>query len=339
MAKYCVRKPFTALVAVIMILVLGVVSFTGMTTDLLPAIELPYVMVMTTYPGASPEKVESSVTAPLEAGLGTVNGVVTVSSNSSENVSMITLEFENDTNMDSAMVKLSTAVDQIKSVLPKTAQSPMLMQLSPDMLPVMIATIHMDDTNLFKLSDFTKESIIPTLERQAGVASVNSTGLVERSVEIRLDEEKINDVNTRILANVDSQLADAKKELDDAKKEVAEGRAKLDSGRVSLQSEQEKASQKLGDASAQLDSAIAAAQSLANQKTALEVSKKALETEQAGYKQGLEKLEEGLAQMETAKNSLTAAKGGLDLLIHSCELASVDPAVPFTELLECSELP
>lgn len=339
MAKYCVKKPFTALVAVIMILVLGVVSFTGMTTDLLPAIELPYVMVMTTYPGASPEKVEATVTAPLEAGLGTVNGVVTVSSTSSENVSMVTLEFENGTNMDSAMVNLSTAVDQIKSILPETAQNPMMMQLSPDMLPVMVATFHMDDADLFQLSDFTNDTIIPTLERQAGVASVNSTGLVERSVEIRLDEDKIDEVNTRILASVDDQLADARKELQDAQKAVADGRAQLDSGRASLQSEQDKAAQKLGDASAQLDSAIAAAQSLANQKTSLEVSKKALETEQAGYKQGLEKLEEGLSQLEEGKSSLTAAKGGLDLLVHTAEMAGVDPAVPFAELLASSSLP
>ena len=75
MPKFCVKKPYTVVVAVIMVLVLGVISFMNMTTDLLPAIELPYVVVVTTYPGASPERVETSVTAVLEAGLGTVNGV------------------------------------------------------------------------------------------------------------------------------------------------------------------------------------------------------------------------------------------------------------------------
>ena len=79
MPKFSVKKPFTIVVGVIMLLVLGFVSFTRMTTDLLPSMNIPYLIVVTTYPGASPEKVESSVTQPLEAGLGTVNGVEDVS--------------------------------------------------------------------------------------------------------------------------------------------------------------------------------------------------------------------------------------------------------------------
>lgn len=339
MAKYCVKKPFTALVAVIMILVLGVVSFTGMTTDLLPAIEPPYVMVATAYPGASPEKVEAAVTAPLEAGLGTVNGVVSVNSRSSENLSMVTLQFEDGTNMDSAMVKLSTAVDQIKSHLPDTAQNPIMMQMSPDLLPVMVASIHMDDSDLFQLSDFTQESIIPSLERQSGVASVNSTGLVEQSVEIRLDEAKIQDLNTRILASVDSQLAQAKQELDNAQKAVNDGRAELAGGKSKLQSEQEQTVNKLAQASAQLDSAIASAQSLAGQKTSLEVSRKALETEQVGYKEALKQLEGGLNQLNAGVEKLTQAKTGLDLLTKVGDLVHTDPSVPIQQILDGSTLP
>ena len=75
--QFSVRKPYTVLVAVVLVLVLGVISFTGMTTDLLPAMELPYVVVMTTYPGASPEKIETTVTKPLEAVLGTTGGIKT----------------------------------------------------------------------------------------------------------------------------------------------------------------------------------------------------------------------------------------------------------------------
>ena len=312
MAKYCVKKPFTALVAVIMILVLGVVSFTGMNTDLLPTMELPYVMVVTTYPGASPEKVEAAVTAPLEAGLGTVNGVVTVNSSSGENVSMVSLKFENGTNMDSAMVKLSTAVDQVKGFLPDTAQSPMIMQLSPDMMPVMIASIHMDDADLFELSDFAQKNIIPTLERQAGVANVGPTGLVQQSIEIKLDEAKIDDINTKVLANVDSKLADAKADLTEAQKAVSDGRAELESGKTSLQDEQTKTADKLAQAGTQLDSAIAQAQSLASQKTALEASKAALEAEKKGYADGLKQMDDGLAQLTEGIGKLTTAKSGME---------------------------
>ena len=97
MSKFSVKKPFTVLVAVVMLLVLGIVSFTKMTTDLLPSISLPYILVITTYPGASPEKVENDVTQVLESALGTVNGVENVTSVSNENYSMITLEFAEET--------------------------------------------------------------------------------------------------------------------------------------------------------------------------------------------------------------------------------------------------
>lgn len=339
MTKYFVKKPFTALVVVIMIIVLGIVSFSGMTTDLLPAMELPYVMVVTTYPGASPEKVETAVTAPLEAALGTVNGVVTVSSSSKENVSMLSLEFENGTNMDSAMVKLSTAIDQVKSYLPDTAQNPMLMQISPDMLPVMIASIDMDDADLFELSEFAQDKIIPNLERQAGVASVTPTGLVAQSVEVRFDEAKIEDVNTRILAGTDDALGEARNELNKAQQAVTTGKAELEKGKKELQAKQEQMTRELADGSAQLDSAIAQAQSLASEKNTLEVNRQALEAERKGYAEGLSQLEAPLAQLEAAAGDLQKAKAGLDFLVSSLEFAGVDAAVPLTDLIAAAPLP
>lgn len=285
MSKYCVKKPYTVVVAVVMVIVLGVISFMNMVTDLLPAMELPYVVVVTTMPGASPEQVESQITAPLEAGLGTVNGVTNVTSTSSENVSTVVLEFDGGTNMDSAMVNLSTAVDQVRGALPDTAGNPMLLQISPDMLPVMIAAVDMEGMDIYQLTDFASETVIPAFERQPGVASVSGTGLVEKSVEIRLSEEKIEAVNTKVLASVDEELADAKAELDDAKKKVDDGRAELESGKTALENQQGDTAAELADASAQLDSAIAQAQALASQQTALEASKAALEAEKKGLEQ------------------------------------------------------
>lgn len=285
MSKYCVKKPYTVVVAVVMVIVLGVISFFNMVTDLLPAMELPYVVVVTTMPGASPEQVESQITAPLEAGLGTVNGVTNVTSTSSENVSTVVLEFDGGTNMDSAMVNLSTAVDQVRGVLPDTAGNPMLLQISPDMLPVMIAAVDMEGMDIYQLTDFASGTVIPAFERQAGVASVSGTGLVEKSVEIRLNEEKIEAINTRVLASVDEELADARAELNDAQKKVEDGRAELESGKTALENQQNDTAAELANASAQLDSAIAQAQALASQQTALEASKAALEAEKKGMEQ------------------------------------------------------
>ena len=307
MSKYCVKKPYTVVVAVVMVIVLGVISFMNMVTDLLPAMELPYVVVVTTMPGASPEQVESQITAPLEAGLGTVNGVTNVTSTSSENVSTVVLEFDGGTNMDSAMVNLSTAVDQVRGALPNTAGNPMLLQISPDMLPVMIAAVDMEGMDVYQLTDFASETVIPAFERQAGVASVSGTGLVEKSVEIRLNEEKIEAINTKVLASVDEELADAKAELDDAKKKVEDGRAELESGKTALENQQGDTAAELADASAQLDSAIAQAQALASQQTALEASKAALEGEQKAL-EGYSMLNAAFAGLES---TLLEQMGGL----------------------------
>lgn len=307
MSKYCVKKPYTVVVAVVMVIVLGVISFMNMVTDLLPAMELPYVVVVTTMPGASPEQVESQITAPLEAGLGTVNGVTNVTSTSSENVSTVVLEFDGGTNMDSAMVNLSTAVDQVRGALPDTAGNPMLLQISPDMLPVMIAAVDMEGMDVYQLTDFASETVIPAFERQAGVASVSGTGLVEKSVEIRLNEEKIEAINTKVLASVDEELADAKAELDDAKKKVEDGRAELESGKAALENQQGDTAAELADASAQLDSAIAQAQALASQQTALEASKAALEGEQKAL-EGYSMLNAAFAGLES---TLLEQMGGL----------------------------
>ncbi len=341
MSKYCVKKPFTVVVAVVMVIVLGVISFTSMTTDLLPAMELPYVMVVTSYPGASPEQVETSVTVPLEAGLGTVSGVQNVTSTSSENVSLVALEFEEDTNMDTAMVNLSTALDQIKAVLPDTAQNPMLMQLSPDMLPVMIASVDMEGMDIYDLTEFTDESVIPSFERLDGVASVSGSGMVEQTLQVTLNQEKIDAINTKVLASVDDTLADAKSQLDDARQKVEDGRAELESGKTALEDKQASVTDELAKGSAELDSAIAQAQAIASQEAALTASKAALETEKKGYEDGakqiadaLAQMDAGLAQMEDGLAQIDQARAGIALLQSVCEAAGLGPETPLESLLQ-----
>src|SRR5690554_6418585 len=136
-----VKRPYTVVVAVILVIVLGVISFINMQTDLLLKMELPYVVVFTPYPGASPEKVEQTLTRPLEAALGTSSGLKNISSISNENTSMIILEYVQDTNMDSVMIELSNSIDTISGMLDEGAGSPILLKISPDMIPIMVASI------------------------------------------------------------------------------------------------------------------------------------------------------------------------------------------------------
>lgn len=265
MPKFSVKKPFTILVAVILVIVLGFVSLSGMQTDLLPNMNLPYLLVVTTYPGASPERVESDVTQPLESSLSTINGVKNVTSQSNENFSMIVLEFEDDTDMDSAMVKASTAINQMGDSLPDLAASPTLIEMSPDMMATQYVAVDCEGMDIFELSKYAEEEIIPNLERVNGVASISTTGLVEQTVQITLDQDKIDEVNDKLLVQVSDRLADAKKQLDDAEAGIQDGlsqlnkaQAELDSGKAELETQKKSITDQLRDAVEQLNEQIPA---------------------------------------------------------------------------------
>lgn len=229
-SKFSVKKPYTVLVAVIMVIILGVVSLTKMTTDLLPNISLPYVIVMTTYPGASPETVEMVVTKPVEASMATISNVESISSTSSENYSMVIMEFAQSANMDSVSLEIRESLDQIKTYWDDSVGNPIIMKLNPDMLPVMVAAVGMEGMNTAQISEYTTNYLVPELESIEGVASASASGLLEESVHVIIREDKIAALNESIFGVIDSEMEDAKKELDDGKKEIAEGRAELVDG-------------------------------------------------------------------------------------------------------------
>lgn len=223
MERLSVKKPFTVLVAVIAIIALGVVSLTNMATDLLPQLSLPYLMVLTTYPGASPERVESELTVPMEQALGTVKNVTSVSSASAENYSMVQLTLAADTDMDSAVVNVTSAVNRVAAGLPEGTGTPSVIELSMDMLATMYIAVSRDDYDIYELSEYVDQEIIPYFQRLDGVASVTAVGLVERSVQVELNGEKIAELNGRILERANGALAQARARLDAARAEVQAG--------------------------------------------------------------------------------------------------------------------
>ena len=235
MEKFSVRKPFTVLVAVIAVIALGVVSAMNMSMDLLPDISIPYLMVITTYPGASPEKVELEVSEPLENVLGTISHIENVYSVSSENFSMVQLEFEDDTDMDSAMVKVSSAVEQARSSLPANCAAPTIMELSMDMLASMYIAVERDGYDIYELSEYVRDEFQPAIERVNGVASVTTIGLVTKTVQVDLNGRKIDELNAKILQETTKQLDDAEQQLNDAKAQVDEGQAALEAKENNIQ--------------------------------------------------------------------------------------------------------
>ena len=112
--RFSVKKPYTALVGVILVIVLGIVSYSKMSADLLPDMDLPYTIVMTPYPGASPEEVELAVSRPVESSMATISNIDNVQSVFTEYV-LVILEFKETANMDSATIEMREKLDQIAS--------------------------------------------------------------------------------------------------------------------------------------------------------------------------------------------------------------------------------
>ena len=168
-SKFSVRKPYTVIVGVILVIILGIVSFSKMTTDLLPSMELPYALVMTTYQGASPEEVETTVTKPVEQAMATISNIKQVASSSSENMSVVYMEFEGDANMDSAALDMREKLDMIKGYWPDKVGNPTIMKLNPDMMPVLVTAIDSDNKDMSEISKLIKDKVSPGVEAVEGL--------------------------------------------------------------------------------------------------------------------------------------------------------------------------
>ncbi|MCR4999946.1 MAG: efflux RND transporter permease subunit [Lachnospiraceae bacterium] len=330
MIKTSVKKPYTILVGVIIVLMLASVSLSKMTTDLLPSISTPYLMVITTYPGASPEKVELEVSQPLENVLSTVTGVKNVTSNSAENYGMITLEFEEDTNMDSALVKVNTALDTVKDSLPERCSTPSIMEISLDMLATMYVTVYSDDMDIYELTDYANDEVIPFFQRQDGVASVSTIGLVNRLVEIRLNEERIDALNDKLAAHVSSKLDDARSEIDKAQSKITSGKADLEKGKSELEQKQNDTANQLADATKGLNTALASQQAYEANVNSLKASQAALEAEKKAYveqvKPAYDQVNEAIGQLSPGLSAAGQMLGVMGITIGEMP-ADVEDAI------------
>ena len=224
MGKFSVKKPFTVLVAVIMVLMLGFVSISNMQTNLLPDVNTPYLMVVTVYPGASPERVESEVSDVMENALGTVAGVESITATSAENYSLLLMHFAEGTDMNSALVKVSNKVDQTTSSLPSSCLSPSIIEYSLNMNAFMTVAVSREGSDVYDLSEFVSDTLVPYVERKGGVSSVSTNGLIEKMVQVQLSQEKIDAINEKLLEVIDVQLADARKQLESAEAQIEAGR-------------------------------------------------------------------------------------------------------------------
>ena len=336
MEKFSVKKPFTILVMVVAIIILGFVSLSGMTTDLLPKMSLPYLLVITTYPGASPEKVESSVSEPVESALGSISGVKNVYSMSYENYGIVELEFADGTDMDSAMVKVSSALDSVKSALPEECGSPNIMEISMDMMASVYLAASYEGKDIQETSRFVEDTLIPYLERQEGVTSISDIGIVENSISVDLNQDKIDVLNEKILAKTNDAFADAVDQLNDAKKQLLEseqkladstqelvdgqkdiddGRTKLDDAQKELDEQKEKledAKDSLEDQKKDTENKLATASQALDQLNALQTDLLTLQAQEESLKATITQIEKSLEEQGKNTNDIPAVVAGLD---------------------------
>ena len=248
-AKFSVKKPFTVLVVVLLVLVLGYVSVGKMTPDLLPDMSFPYIVLFTTYPGASPEEVEATVTKPLEQQMASLDHIKSITSKSSENLSVVYLTFEDGTDVDLASIDVQKALGMVTGSWDSAIGAPVMMELSSDLIPVTVAAVSAKDMDQLALSAFVGDTLLPRLEGVAGVASVTTSGLIERQVEITLNDDKIDVLNERLFSAIDEEFTDASKELDEARQKVKDGEQELTENREKLtegQDELDKGRQQAG---------------------------------------------------------------------------------------------
>lgn len=305
--KFSVKKPYTVLVAVVLVLILGVVSFTKMTPDLMPSMDLPYAIIMTTYGGASPETVETTVTKPIEQSMATISNIENVSSVSQENMSLVILEFGADTNMDTAMIDIRESLDLITGYFSDSIGKPIIMKLNPDMMPVLVSAVDGEGMDIKEISSLVDKEIVPAIEAVEGVGSVTASGLLEESVNVVINQDKIDKVNKKMKKATEKSFEEAEEKIEDAQAELESGKNKLNSQ-----------SNKLNDTLAKANNALINGKiDVATKKSELNQTLTTLTSQITQLEQAISQLKTQKSSLESGIKNLKSAKKSRDDLVSS----------------------
>jgi len=189
-SEKCVRKPVTTLLVFIVMVALGIYCTFNLPVDMFPDMELPYMVVYTTYPNAGPEEVEQSLTRTLESSLSGLSGLKKLQSRSMSGLSLIILELNYGVNLDSAANEIRDKIDMVRSYLPDDAASPITIKMDPSMMPIMMLTLEGNRTPE-ELRAYAEDVIQPRLEQLDGVASANVIGGREKSINVEIPRDRL----------------------------------------------------------------------------------------------------------------------------------------------------
>ena len=194
-----VKKPIMTSLCFVAVAILGIFSLTKLPIDLYPDIETNTIMVMTAYPGASAADIENNLTRPLENALNAVSDLKHITSESKENISLITLEFEFGEDIDVLTNDVRDKLDMVKSELPDEAENPIIFKFSSDMIPIVLLSVQANESMpaLYKILD---DNVASPLARISGVSSVSISGAPEREIQVYVDPVKLEAYNLSIEA-------------------------------------------------------------------------------------------------------------------------------------------
>ena len=312
-SKFSVKKPMTVLVGVIIAIVLGIVAFSRMTPDLLPNINLPYAVIITAYPGATPEEVEQEVTRPIEQAMATLDHAEEITSVSRENSSQVMLQLTDDANMDTLTADIREKLNGI--TWPDMAGTPYIMKINPSMMPVTVAAMEMEGMDNVELTDLLDSELMLKLEGIEGVASVSASGNVQESVMVELRQDKIDALNRKLKAKLDEKFGDAQKDLDESSKEIEDGLSET----REQQDELEGQKAQLEEGQAQLAQQTGAAQGqLISKKVEIESAKAQISAQLGTMEQNKKQLEDAVSKLKTLQTTLSQLNS---------QLASLDQAI------------
>ncbi len=192
-----VKKPVTTILIFVITMVIGLYSLTQLPIDLYPEIEIPFLSVYTSYPGASAADIETNITRPLEDALNSVTGLKEITSRSSDNVSVIFMEFEYETNLDEASNDVRSSLSFIESFLPEDAEDPTIFKFNSSMMPVIFYAITANESYM-GLEKILDEKIVNPLNRIDGVGNVGLAGVPGREIYIEVDPRRMEAYNMTV---------------------------------------------------------------------------------------------------------------------------------------------
>ena len=326
MPRFSVKKPLTVFVAVLAVLVLGVVAYLKMTPDLLPNMNFPYVIIVTTDPGASPEAIEADVTRPVEQSMATLNQIKSVTSTSQDSVSMVVLEFEDGVNMDTISVDIQQKLSALQGSWGDTVSAPFVLKINPSMLPVEVAAVSYDGKDIAVLSDFVSDTLTGKLDGITGVARVTVSGNIDRQLHVILDQKKLDALSQKLSDAISAQLDSAEGQLNDARSQIENAKSAIHSaGEDAVYSATEQALLTLQQGMDSLRSEQTKLQNNLKELAAVQAEKIRLEAQNAAYELQLEAIrnDSSLSEEERAE-AIAAIENDSDYIKLQADLAALD---------------